>query len=220
MLLPRQDDGASDAVGVAVEIFGRAVHDDVGPEVERSLQAGRQEGVVDHAHEPARAAERRDLRDVREDHHRVGRRLHVHHAGVLPDRLLDGVHPGGVDIGEGESVILEDAGEQPVGAAVDVLAHHDVVACLHQGHHGADRRHAGGERVGRPASLQGLQVGFQGRAGRVDRPRIVVSGAPAGRFVDVRGGLIDRGHDRARRGVGHDTRVDGVRGESHHVTSS
>ena len=43
-----RDGEAADHVGVAAEVLRRRVHDDVGAEVERALEVGRREGVVDH----------------------------------------------------------------------------------------------------------------------------------------------------------------------------
>ena len=52
------DGDAADHVGVAVQVLGRGVVDDVGAEVERPLEEGRREGVVD---EEQRVAAMRDL---------------------------------------------------------------------------------------------------------------------------------------------------------------
>ena len=45
--LLRADDAAADDIGMAAEILRRAVNDEVGAELERLLQIGRGEGVID-----------------------------------------------------------------------------------------------------------------------------------------------------------------------------
>ncbi len=75
VLVARGDDDAADRVAVAVEVFRRAVHDQIGAELDRPLQAGTGEGVVDD-HERAVLVRRcRDRGDVREPQHRIGGRL-------------------------------------------------------------------------------------------------------------------------------------------------
>ena len=74
-----RDQHAADRVAVAVQELGRRVDDDVGAELERALEVGRHEGVVDRQE---RAVGVRDLGragDVGDLHHRVGRRLDVDH---------------------------------------------------------------------------------------------------------------------------------------------
>ena len=69
------DGAAADHVAVPVQILRRRVEDDVGAELERTLEVGRREGVVD---DEQRAAAMRDLGhggDVGEAHQRIARRL-------------------------------------------------------------------------------------------------------------------------------------------------
>ena len=72
----RPIDRAADDVGVAVQVLGRRVHDQVGAELERALEVRRHEGVVDG--EAGRRALRRSRRRramSAELEQRVGRRL-------------------------------------------------------------------------------------------------------------------------------------------------
>src|SRR5690606_32265855 len=80
------DHGAADDVGVTADVLGGAVHDDVGAEVERALEGGREEGVVDREQHAASPAQRRDGGDVGELEHRVGGGLEPGEPGRGGDR--------------------------------------------------------------------------------------------------------------------------------------
>ena len=72
-------DDAADAVAVAVQVLGRAVHDEVGAELDRPLQARARERVVDDDLDAAPVRELGAAGDVGEPQHRVGRRLDEQH---------------------------------------------------------------------------------------------------------------------------------------------
>ena len=55
----RRSTRAADDVGVAVQVLGRRVHDQVGAQLERPLEVRRHEGVVDGEQHAARARRRR-----------------------------------------------------------------------------------------------------------------------------------------------------------------
>ena len=80
-LLVADDRDAADHVGVAVEVLGRRVHDDVEAELERALHPGAREGVVGHGDEAARRARSAAIaREVGQLEQRIGRRLDPDHA--------------------------------------------------------------------------------------------------------------------------------------------
>ena len=76
----RRHRDAADHVGVAVQILGRRVHDDVGAELERPLHPRARERVVDDREDAALARELRHLRDIDQPQRRIGRRLDPDHA--------------------------------------------------------------------------------------------------------------------------------------------
>jgi hypothetical protein len=97
-----------------------------------------------------------------------------------------------------------------VRSAVDVVAHHDVVArlerCAQQGVLG---REPGREAVGTVAALERREQFLQRRARRVATAGVLIAAAEAADAVlHERRGLVDRRHDGAGRGVeglpGHD----------------
>jgi hypothetical protein len=69
--LARAEDRAAEAAPLPVDVLGRRVDDDVGPELQRSLQERRGEHVVDHHLGTGAVGEVADRRDVDELHRRV-----------------------------------------------------------------------------------------------------------------------------------------------------
>lgn len=118
---------AHDDVAVAIDVLGDAVDDDVGPEVKRVLDVGRQEGVVDDDEDAMLVGLGDDGADIDEAESRVGRALDPDEAGLVVDVLAD------VDLnlgGEGDldAVGLGDLGEVAMGAAIDVGDGDDMAA--------------------------------------------------------------------------------------------
>ena len=88
-VVPRRDQHPAHHVAVAVQVLGRGVEHEVGPELEGALEVRSRERIV-HDEQCARPA--RDLAgslEVAQAHHRVCRRLDVDHLGVWGDRVGD-----------------------------------------------------------------------------------------------------------------------------------
>ena len=99
--------------------------------------------------------------------------------------------------------------EQPVGAAVDVISAHHVVARAHDGAHkvvGGRESRGVDERV--VDALERGEARLQGRARRVVRARVVVAFGVADAVLRVGAHLVDRRHHRAGGGIGRLTGVD------------
>ena len=125
------DDDAADAVAVAVQVFGRAVHDQVGAELDRPLHDGAGEGVVDDQPDVvARARGRRPrARSVSRITGLVGVSTNsIRVAGVNARSTAS--RSRRVDVAERQLVARQHLVEQPERAAVDVVGHDDVVAGL------------------------------------------------------------------------------------------
>jgi hypothetical protein len=122
------DERPRDDVRVAAEVLRERMDHEVGAELDRSLEVGRRERVVDDDELPARVRDLRDRGDVRQAQERVRRRLEEDVAGLLLDRPLDVRRLGGVDVGEADPVALEHAAEEAVGAAVEVVPRDDVIS--------------------------------------------------------------------------------------------
>ena len=87
-LIFTDDCNAADHVGVAVEIFGRRMHDDIETEFERPLNPRRGECVVGYGKNFVFARDLRDRFQVDNFQERIARGLDPNHARVLLDRLL------------------------------------------------------------------------------------------------------------------------------------
>ena len=165
-----RDQRAAHDVGVAAEVLGGRVHDDVGAELERLLQVRRGEGVVDHQQRPGLAGEARPAPRCRR------RRA----AGWSASRTRDLVRgrsaartasgsPSGTAV-YSRPQAAEHLGDQPEGAAVRVARQDHVVAGP------ADRAEQGvlggqpaGEGQPAGAALERGQGLLQRGAGRVGR---------------------------------------------------
>ena len=149
----RDDDRAADDVGVPAEVLRRRVHDDVGAELERALDDRRGERVVDGDERVAACAPAIAAMSTTLSSGFVGVSTQTSFVSGRT-RARDRVGVGLVD----EVVVAGPSGEhlvdQPVGAAVEVVGQHDVVAGLAAAVSSAwVGRHAAGER-GAVAALE------------------------------------------------------------------
>ncbi len=132
----------------------------------------------------------RQRRDVGHLERGVGDALHVEHLGLRADRRLEalgvrGVHEGGLDVHRRQQV-----GEQRVGAAVDRVAGHDVVAAAAELQQRArDGRHARGGAERELGRLHRGHVARQHVEGRVEVAAVEEAAAlvgPAQPLEDLR----------------------------------
>jgi hypothetical protein len=96
----RRDQRPADDVGMAVQILGRRMHDDIGPQREGLLTERCGEGVVDDQQNVPRFGERRQGGDICQLHHRIGGGLDPQHLGLRRDGGLDGGEIAQIDIGK------------------------------------------------------------------------------------------------------------------------
>ena len=189
---------AADHVGMAVEVLGRRMHDDVGAVFERALQDRRGEGVVDRDQQAVLLRDGGDGGDVDDLQQRVGRGLDPHQPGLRRDRGFERRRIREVDEAEVQRrAALADALEQPVAAAVQVVHRDDVVAAVQQFQQGRGRRQPGREREAAAAALQRRHAALVGEAGRVVGARILEALVHARAGLRVGAGRVDRRHHRA-----------------------
>ena len=194
------------------------MHDHVGAEHERVLQGGGREGVVHDEEGVGVVGHLRPRGDVRDAQQRVGRRLEPQDLGASGEDGLRGVGRGG---GRHEAVLDTPLGQHLVHeaerAAVDVRGEHDVIPRgKDRAQQGVLRGHAGGEREGPGALLEGGELFLETVACGIGTAAVFV--APGAELVhavlDKRGGLVN-GRDHGAGGrVGLLAVVDGARGES------
>lgn len=208
---------AHDDVGVAVDVLCDGVDDNVGAVVERVLDVGGEEGVVDDDEDVLGAGDGDNGGNVDEAQGRVAGGLDPDEAGVGGDVLVD------VDLdlrGEGDldAVGLGDLREVAVGAAVDV-GHGDDVGAGGEALEDVGRGgRAGGVGEGVLCVLEGgdgvLKVGAVGVGGA--RVLVLADGLGHGR-LGKSCGQRDRLDDGAGGGV---VRRAGVDGEGAEATGS
>ena len=210
------DQGAAHHVAVPADVLGGGVHHDVRAERQGLLQVRGGEGVVDHEQRASRTGVGGERGDVRDAEQRVGGRLHPDELGAA---RLDGVdHGAGVGQVDGRVVDApraEHTRDQPVGPAVGVVGHHDVVAgAQHRAQQRVLRGEPGREREARAAALGRTQRLLERRARGVRGPRVLVPAAqPSDAVLLVGGDLVDGGHHGAGGAVRVLTGVDRTGGE-------
>ena len=140
-------DEAADHVGVAAEVLGRRVDDEVGSERERLLQVGRGEGVVDDEEGADGVRSVGGAADVDDVQERVRRRLDPDEPHLLVEmRRQVLVELVGRDVGEAVSLRLVDLRGHPVDAPVDVGDQDDPLARVDEMEQRRRRPEARGER--------------------------------------------------------------------------
>src|SRR5207249_8528533 len=102
------DDDATDAVAVAVQVFGRAVDDEIGAGLDRSLNVRARERVVDGQAEIVPVGDLGGGSQVGEREDGVGRRLDEQHPGLRRDRTFNEIESRRVDVRKDNFVPPED----------------------------------------------------------------------------------------------------------------
>jgi hypothetical protein len=109
---------------------------------------------------------------------------------------------GVVGKGELHAEAGEHLGEEPVGAAIEVVTGHHMVTRAQQVEDGIGGRAARGKGDAMLAILDRSDAGLERVTGRVLRPRILVALVDAGARLHVGRGLEDGRHDGAGRRIG------------------
>jgi hypothetical protein len=128
-------------VGVAVEVLGRAVPDQVDAEVRRPLVDRRGEGVVGEGQHVVRAGQLRDGAQVGDLQQRIARRLHQDQAGLRRQRRLERLRVGLVDQAGRHAQPWQQVQQHRRRAPVGGSLPDHVISGRYQGQHGG-----GGER--------------------------------------------------------------------------
>jgi hypothetical protein len=205
----------ADQVGMAAEILGGRMHDDIGAEFEGPGQQRRREGVVDNQQGLARARDLGGGGDIHDLQHGIGRSLQPDHPGLRPQRPLQGARL--LQLGEGEiqpGRALAHAAEQAEGAAVQVVTGNDMIAAVQQFEQGRGGGHAGSEREAANPPLQVGDAFFVSVPCRVVAARVLPSLVLPGTALHVGRTRVDRRHDGAGGGIGPLSGVDRPRGQA------
>ena len=169
------------------------MHDDVGAQLERALQHGGGEGVVDDDERAVRVRRRGDGRDVGELERGVRGRLDPHHRGARA-RRDDLIGVGDVDVDHLQLAARRAIVELADRAGVRAAGRDDRGSRLDEVEHGRDRGDSGCERHAAPA-LESPERVFEGRPRGIGvAPVLAVAAGDVGRG-EVHGhveGLVGR----------------------------
>ena len=201
-VLARGRQRARDHVGMAVEIFGRRMHHDVGAERERPREHRRRGGGIDGEQRARRVRDLGDGRDVGDAPQRIGGRLDPDEFRVGLDRGAHRVEVRHVDeidaIAEQRRLVHQPVAQAPVA---DLRREH-VRARRQRKHHAGRRRHAGAEQQRLVRAFERGDHGLGLAHGRVVGPAVAVAGAILVVGIADEGGRdMHRQRDRPGRGV-------------------
>jgi hypothetical protein len=191
------------------------VDDHVGAEVQRVLEVGSEEGVVDNEECLLLLANLSDASDVADSESRVGGSLSPDDLGVRLDGLSDKVKVSEVDEIDLDSLSLRKyLSKISLGTAVDIVNAEDVVTGGEEVGDGEESRAAAVESEGILCVLEGGEVALEAESRGIATTSIVeahrltrVGLSEGGREIDGRG-------DTAELAVGLIAAVDGASGET------
>ena len=202
-------------VRVAAEVLGRRVEDDVRSEVERGLEIGRRERVVDDEQCPRGPRCGGDGREVHDVEQRVRRGLDPHEPRVREVRRRIGRELLRRRVREAVALGLVHLREHPVRAAVNVVDADDMVARVEQVHDRRGRADARREGMAVRRVLEGREAFLEGRACRVRDTGVVVPLVDAHRLLREGRRLVDRRDHGPGRRIRLLSRMDRLRLELH-----
>src|SRR5208283_802814 len=136
------------------------------------------------------------------------------HIGAELDRTLEIRRHESVDLGERQSEVREHLVEQPRRSSVKIMSGNDVVSSLEHGRDGVDGGHSAGEDFRSDSCFERGKIGFEAIAGGIGDARVFVAFVFPDLFLDVSGGSVDGDVDRACRGFGFLSGVNGASGET------
>ena len=188
--------------------------DDVGAQLQRTLEDRRREGVV---HDQQCLVSLGDVAhggQVRESHEGIRRRLHEQGSRGRRHRISHSLRIIRIHIRERQAEMTQDAIEQTERATVHVLPAHDVIAGAEQLHDRVEAAHTTPEREPVRAAFERRDVPFERLSGGILPTGVLVSLVDADAFLHVRGREVERRHDGTRHRVGALAGMDGARGHA------
>ena len=130
---------------MTTEVLGTTVVDDIRSVLERALEVGAHHGVVYHDNgvRRARLDILRDLAEICDLEQRVRRAFEKNHGSLAGDDVLVHVFGiGGINVVDDHAAVRLDVREQPVRAAIQIIARDNFVSGLEQAQDDVQRRHA------------------------------------------------------------------------------
>ena len=177
--------------------------DGVGAVLERSLQVRGREGVVDDTPRAVLMRDRGHRLDVDASQQRVRRRLEPHEHRIVRPRRIEREWIGEVDRAPRDADGFVHLRDEPIGAAVRVVAEEDALPRAHEGaEEGVLGREAAREREAVLGPFERREAGLERGARRVARARVLVPEVLTDGRLRERRRQRDRRDDRAAGGVG------------------
>ncbi len=194
------DDRAPDRGAVAPDHLGERVHGDVGPVLERVEERGRRDRVVDDQRQLVLVRHLGDGLEIVHVALRVADGLGVEQPGVLVDGPLEVGRVARIDKAGFDPEALERERELGVGAAVELVAGHEVLAHRGDGRDGVeDGGLAGSRGQGAGGAVKGREPLLEHLGGGIGQPGVEIAELLEGEEVrgvlavaeHVAAGLID-----------------------------
>lgn len=137
-----------------VDVFGDRMNHNIGPMVERVLNVGAEEGIIDHDHDAISVGHRGDVPNVHQAQSRIARAFDPDQLG-----LVRADEPGHVDLnarreGNLDAMGCRDLGEVAMRPAVDIGDRHDVRTLRERLENQGGRRRAGRKGEGEAGMFQ------------------------------------------------------------------
>ena len=195
------DDDAAQARAVTANPLGQRVDDDIGPMFDRPQHTGRGEGRIDGERQAVAMGDIGHRPDVGHVQGRVAERLTVEQTGTVIDGPGEVFRVGGIDQMHFDPQLRQDRVELGVGAAVEVVGGHYLVALTADiDDRVEDGRGARGQRQGGGTAFQRSDALFQHRLGGVTEAGVDIAelsqckeiGGMFGALEEIGAGSVDR----------------------------
>ena len=204
----------ADHIRVTVDVLRGGMPDDVGTQLERTLENRRGEGVINDQQGLVSLRNVAHCGQVRQSHEGVGGRLHEQGSGGRCHRIFDPLRVICIHIGERQAEMSQNFVEQTERATIHVLPAHDVVARAEQLHDRVEAPHAASERKAVPPAFKRRDVPLQRLSRGVLSAGVFVALVDADALLHVGGREVEGRHDGTRYGIGALAGMDGARGHA------
>ncbi len=128
-----------------IDILGRAMYNNVRPQLQRLLKIRTGKGVIHNNQQLMAVRNLCDCPDIHQSEQRIGRSLQPHHLRIWPDGLFVSIQIAGWHIAGLDSIAAHHTLKDSIAATVQVITGDDVITCTEQAQDSAFSRHAGSE---------------------------------------------------------------------------
>ncbi len=180
---------------MAAQVFGSAVHYNIGAQFQGLLHHRRGKGIVDTQQGAVAVRELSDCFYIGNFKRRIGGRFEPYQAGTGGKGLRHLFEVCGIDIVHLDAEFFIDFGKKPVSAAIDIVDGQDLVAGFQQFQYGIDRCKTAGKSEAGGTAFQLCQYAFERSPGWVAAAGVIVTFVDTGSLLYEGCGLIDGNTD-------------------------